>query len=158
ATLLHHRDAAGYPSRSELLFAFIGTCIRRKVSDETIIAACLDESYRGCAIREHVRENGDREYLLRQIRQAREDRDDETSQAQPTPTANHGNPPAEPSHKLIRNRLPEVGKGLLSGQWGTFKTFVFINMSCSIMVGGYWTGEPIYRQGGVLLFAPEGAR
>src|SRR5262249_21209967 len=74
------------------------------------------------------------------------------------PTFKHGENFAGSDAWLIRNRLPEVGKGLLSGQWGTFKTFMFLNMSCSIMVGGFWTGEPVYRQGGVLLFAPEGAR
>jgi hypothetical protein len=71
--------------------------------------------------------------------------------------AGHAVPAAEKSRVSIPIRLPEVGKGLLSGQWGTFKTFMFIDMSCAIMVGGHWTGEPVYRQGGVLLFAPEGA-
>jgi hypothetical protein len=72
-------------------------------------------------------------------------------------TFRHGEVRPEPGPQLVRYRLPEVGKGLLSGQWGTFKTFMFLDLACSIMVGGFWTKEPVYRQGGVLLFAPEGA-
>jgi hypothetical protein len=69
----------------------------------------------------------------------------------------HGEMAPSPGPQLTYNRLPEVGKGLLSGQWGTFKTFMFLDMSCSIMLGGQWTNSPVYRQGGILLFAPEGA-
>src|SRR5262249_46665073 len=65
--LLHLRDSAGYPSRSELLYAFIVGAVRHGASDDVITMACLDEAHRGCAIREHVRENGDFSYLSRQV-------------------------------------------------------------------------------------------
>jgi hypothetical protein len=152
-----------YDSRSNLLFAFITGALRRRVGDDIIIAACLDDSHSGHAIREHCRDEGERPYVLRQIEHARakiqENQHQQQTQAQPQTfqTFRHGEVPAAPGPQLIRNRLPEVGKGLLSGQWGTFKTFMFLDVSCSIMVGGFWTKEPVYRQGGVLLFAPEGA-
>ncbi len=170
AMLLHFPNkGAGVPhgsyaSRSELTFAFITSAMLRrvKISDEAIIAACLDSAYDGCAIREHCRDEGDRAYVLRQVEHARsklhERHDSQQQQAQATiKTFRHGEAPAEPGPQLVRNRLPEVGKGLLSGQWGTFKTFMFLDLSCSVIAGGFWTKEPVYRQGGVLVFAPEGA-
>jgi hypothetical protein len=72
------------------------------------------------------------------------------------PLHRHGEP-VEPPRWLVRNRVPETGAGLLSGQWGMFKTFLFLDLSAHVIMGWDWTGEPIYRQAGVLLFAPEGA-
>ena len=59
--------SGGYPSRSELLFAFLAEALRKKIKRETIADACLDEKYRGFGIFQHCRENGGRDYLLRQI-------------------------------------------------------------------------------------------
>jgi len=169
AALLHiPNKGAGVPhgpyaSRSELAFAFITSAALRKVGDASIIAACLDDAHSGHAIREHCRDEGEHDYVVRQIEHARariQERS-KAQQAQPQPQEikvfRHGEASVDPGPQLIRNRLPEVGKGLLSGQWGTFKTFMFIDLSCSVMVGGFWTKEPVYRQGGVLVFAPEGA-
>ena len=58
---------------------------------------------------------------------------------------------------LIKNMLPETGAGLLSGQWGTFKTFIAIDLAGSVMIGGSFAGHPVKRRGGVLLMAVEGA-
>ena len=58
---------------------------------------------------------------------------------------------------VIRNRVPEQGVGLLVGQWGTYKSFIALDMAAHVTLGWDWTGEPIYKQGGVLIFAPEGA-
>jgi hypothetical protein len=63
---------AGYASRGPLLFAFVTKALLARVSAEAIIEACLEEAHRGCAIREHCRENGDRSYVERQIKQARD--------------------------------------------------------------------------------------
>jgi len=62
---------ADYASRSELTFAFIIDALRHRVGAKTIISACLNEAFKGCAIREHCRENGERGYVKRQIAQAR---------------------------------------------------------------------------------------
>jgi hypothetical protein len=78
-TLLKFADAGagqphgGYDDRSSLTYALVIKAVRRRVPYETIIAACLDEAYRGCAIFNHCRENGGREYVVRQIQHARED-------------------------------------------------------------------------------------
>lgn len=58
---------------------------------------------------------------------------------------------------LIEEVLPETGKGLLSGQWGTGKTFVALDLSAAIMTGETFAGRRVLRQGGVLFIAAEGA-
>ena len=63
---------AGYASRSELLFAFVARALKARISVEAIIEACLDDAHRSCAIREHCRDNGGRDYVERQVKQARE--------------------------------------------------------------------------------------
>jgi hypothetical protein len=62
-----------YGSRSELLYAFITSCLRARASAKTISAACLDETYRGCAIYEHSKGSGGSKYVVEQIRHAKED-------------------------------------------------------------------------------------
>src|SRR5262249_17546062 len=61
----------GYASRNELAFAFITAALHRLVSDEAIIAACLETAYEGCAIFEHCRDNNGRAYVERQLAHAR---------------------------------------------------------------------------------------
>lgn len=58
---------------------------------------------------------------------------------------------------LVRELIPEVGKGLLSGQWGAGKTFGALDLSASIMAGEPFAGRRVNRRGGVLFIAPEGA-
>ncbi|MBN6820707.1 AAA family ATPase, partial [Methylobacterium organophilum] len=58
---------------------------------------------------------------------------------------------------LVRNTIGEVGKGLLAGQWGTYKTFIVLDLSGAVMLGGSFAGRKVTRQGGVLFIAPEGA-
>jgi hypothetical protein len=36
----------------------------------------------------------------------------------------HGEAPPEPTAWLIKNVLPQAGAGLISGQWGSYKTTV----------------------------------
>ena len=67
ASTLSIAGSGGYPSRSELLFAFLAEALRKKIKRETIADACLDEKYRGFGIFQHCRENGGRDYVLRQI-------------------------------------------------------------------------------------------
>jgi predicted P-loop ATPase len=70
-SLLHLKDSGPYASRSELLLAFIGDCLRRGAADESIIAACLDEAFAGCSIYEHVKDNNGRPYIELQVKKAR---------------------------------------------------------------------------------------
>jgi hypothetical protein len=57
----------------------------------------------------------------------------------------------------VKKVFPETGTGLISGQWGTYKTFVLFSLAGSIMTGQPAFGRfPVKRKGGVLLIAAEG--
>ena len=58
---------------------------------------------------------------------------------------------------LVKNLLPQTGVGLLSGQSGTYKSFVAIKLAGAIATGQSFAGHVIKRQGAVLIFASEGA-
>jgi Bifunctional DNA primase/polymerase, N-terminal/AAA domain len=58
---------------------------------------------------------------------------------------------------LIKTLIPAQGAGLLSGQWGTAKTFVALDLAGAVMTKGLFAGREIDRQGGVLFIAAEGA-
>ena len=58
---------------------------------------------------------------------------------------------------LVKNLLPETGIGLLSGQSGTYKSFVAIKLAGAICAGQPFAGHAIKRQGAALIFASEGA-
>lgn len=77
--------------------------------------------------------------------------------AEPLVTFDHGDTEPVPSRWLIRNRLPETGLAVLSGQWGTFKSFGALDIAASVMTGMHFTAEPVYRRSGVLFIAAEGA-
>lgn len=58
---------------------------------------------------------------------------------------------------LVRDLIPETGKGLASGQWGAGKTFAVLDLGASVMTGEPFAGRKVLRQGGVLFIAAEGA-
>src|SRR5262245_20824519 len=57
----------------------------------------------------------------------------------------------------IKGLMPAVGHGLLSGQWGTGKTFLALELASTLMTGQPFVGRLIKRQCGVLFLAAEGA-
>jgi hypothetical protein len=57
---------------------------------------------------------------------------------------------------LVQDCIPEVGHGLISGQWGMFKTFAVFDLAHSCMSGELFLGYEIVRRGGVLFIAVEG--
>lgn len=65
--------------------------------------------------------------------------------------------PRERRRWLIQDLLPEIGSGLLSGQWGTYKTFTAIELAHCIMTVRAFLGLDVVRPGGVLFLVPEGA-
>ena len=70
----------------------------------------------------------------------------------------HGSPDPRPLKAwLIKHLIPQVGHGLLSGQWGAGKTFAFFDLAASLNTGQPWLGHVVKRQCGVLLIAAEGA-
>jgi putative DNA primase/helicase len=60
----------GYPSRNELLWAFICAALRKGIDENVIVTAILDPAHQGYAIYEHVQENGGEDYVKRQIERA----------------------------------------------------------------------------------------
>jgi AAA domain len=82
----------------------------------------------------------------------------DTRQPQPSSWHYHDEKPAAPTAWLIKNILPETGSGLVSGQWGTYKTTAALDISHSIMTATLFAGRFVVRRpGGVIYFAPEGA-
>ena len=78
ASLLHipnlgaGKSHGGYPSRSELTFAFVTAALRTRASDGAIAAACLDGSRRGCAVFEHCQDQSNPQaYVAEQIKHAK---------------------------------------------------------------------------------------
>ena len=70
----------------------------------------------------------------------------------------HGDPDPRPMVSwLIKDVVPEVGHGLLLGQWGMGKTFMVFEMMASAATGQAFLGHLIKRQCGALLIAAEGA-
>jgi hypothetical protein len=57
---------------------------------------------------------------------------------------------------LMQGLIPEIGIGLVSGQWGTFKTFTALDIAHCAMTGEPFIGCETMRRGGVLFIALEG--
>jgi hypothetical protein len=69
----------------------------------------------------------------------------------------HGDPHEGPLREwLAEGALPKVGVALISGQWGTFKTFVALDLSVAVITESTFAGRPIRRRGGALVLAAEG--
>jgi hypothetical protein len=65
---------------------------------------------------------------------------------------------AAPTQWLIKNLLPETGAGLMSGQWGAFKTTGALDLAVSVMAGKPFADRfVVKRRGGVAYFAVEGS-
>jgi len=58
---------------------------------------------------------------------------------------------------LVKNLLPETGMGLLSGQWGTYKSFIALKLAGAIATAQPFAGYAVKRQGAILYLACEGA-
>jgi hypothetical protein len=69
----------------------------------------------------------------------------------------HGEVEARVRTWLIEDLLPETGAGLMSGQWGTYKTFTALDLAAAIAAGASFINFPVRRQGGTLFIAIEGA-
>jgi AAA domain len=63
-----------------------------------------------------------------------------------------------PQRWCVKQLLPESGVGIVSGQWGSFKTTAALDLSVAVMTAEPFAGQyRIKRRGGVLYFATEGA-
>ena len=57
---------------------------------------------------------------------------------------------------LVDKLLPETGVGLISGQWGTYKTFIALDLAAAVITGTPFAGFEIARPGAVLMIVLEG--
>ena len=86
-----------------------------------------------------------------------EEEDDSGPQLALPPMFCHGDPDPRPiAAWLIKNLIAAVSFGLLSGQWGTGKTFLVFELSARLMTGQPFIGHSIKRQCGVMYIAAEG--
>jgi hypothetical protein len=69
----------------------------------------------------------------------------------------HGDMPWQSPRWLVFERLPETGVALLAGQYGLYKSFQALELATAIAVDYDWLGQPICRNGGVLIIAVEDA-
>jgi AAA domain len=70
----------------------------------------------------------------------------------------HGDPEADVSRRWrVDCLLPEVGVALISGPWGSYKTFVAVDLALSLMVAGTFACRAVNGRCGVLYIAVEGA-
>jgi hypothetical protein len=58
--------------------------------------------------------------------------------------------------ELVQDLLPETGVALISGQWGTYKTFIADDLCAAVMTGTTFANRQVMRMGGVLFIACEG--
>jgi len=86
-----------------------------------------------------------------------EDGGEQGPQAPPLPFRRHGEKePLDDRAWLVDNLVPEVGTGVLAGQWGTLKTFVALELAQCVMTTRPFLNFDIVRPGGVLMLALEG--
>jgi hypothetical protein len=82
----------------------------------------------------------------------------ETPKAKPTGWNYFDSTEIQPQHWLVKQLLPETGVGVVSGQWGSFKTTAALDLSIAVMTGQPFAEQyRVKRQGAVLYFALEGA-
>jgi hypothetical protein len=58
---------------------------------------------------------------------------------------------------LVDGLLPQTGTGLISGQWGVYKTFTALDLAGAVMCGLAFIDYPVAHRGGILFIAAEGA-
>lgn len=69
----------------------------------------------------------------------------------------HGDQDPQPFRQwAIKGLIPAQGHGLLSGQWGTYKSFMGLELAGCCMTGQPFAGHLVKRQSGVLFLAAEG--
>jgi RecA-family ATPase len=83
-------------------------------------------------------------------------KDDTKTKGKALPFSQHRGENTRSPKYLVKKMLPETGTALLSGQWGTYKSFVAVAISAAVATGDPFIGHDIKRRGAVLIFAMEG--
>jgi hypothetical protein len=83
--------------------------------------------------------------------------EEEGTEPELPPMFAHGDPDPRPiSSWAVKGLLQTQGHGLLSGQWGTYKSFVALELAGCLMTGQPFLDRLVKRQCGVLFLAAEG--
>jgi hypothetical protein len=89
-------------------------------------------------------------------------RDHPKSKADPNPAELklwwHGD--ADPNSDrtwLVEGLLPEIGTAIMAGPWGSYKTFVAVDLAISLMCREFFAGRQVNKRCGALFIAAEGA-
>jgi hypothetical protein len=148
-------DTAGYAHAEAICRMSLGIAKRVRRLD---LAKHWPKCPKGGDISDWLDAGHTREELDALIEQA-----EDYAQAPHTPSSPHSgwrfhdDKPSPPTPWLIKNLLPETGAGLLSGQWGTYKTTTALDLAVSVMAGPPFANRFIVkRRGGVAYFAVEG--
>src|SRR5262249_20362993 len=130
---------------------------RRDLTADRIIAL-LEKYPNGIAKSYYGRLRDEIECAYRKIEQRQQQAPDDGKGKQELPTVHwHGEvDPRDSRPQLIQDLIPEVGCGLISGQWGTYKAFTALDLACSVMSRAPFLGFEVVRPGGVLFIALEG--
>jgi hypothetical protein len=164
ATMVYLGPGGGGDAHDTLLRA-MASMARRGVPPETAVAAGLkaltDAAARSGISFDPVKETAGIEEMYRSgaAKFQREPEDDqEPTEAKSSPRGWwHGDVEVELTRKyLVKKLIPETGTGLLPGQWGTYKTFVALDLAGAVMTGTTFAGHTVKRKGGVLFVACEG--
>ena len=164
ATMVYLGPGGGGNAHDTLLRA-MASMARRGVPAETAVAAGLkaltDAAARSGVSFDPLKETAGIKELYRSgaAKFQREPEDDqESAKAKTAPRGWwHGDIDVELKRKyLVKKLIPETGTGLLPGQWGTYKSFVALDLAGGIMTGTTFAGHPVKRKGGVLFIACEG--
>jgi hypothetical protein len=152
-------DAAGYAHAEAICRLSLGIAKRIRVLK---LADHWPEIKEGGDISDWLAARHTREQLDLLIAQAPDYAPGEDEERQPaSPNSGwqfHDQTQSAPTSWLIKNLLPETGAGLMSGQWGTYKTTVALDLSVSVMACLPFAGRfKIKRRGGVAYFAVEGS-
>lgn len=148
--------------------------IKAKVAAVIPVAACVRvvrflDLPPGGDVSDFFETAGAEDFLARARAPTHDDRAEQTEEyqegQQDTATADdppfklkwHGDPDDTPLKEwLVDKMLPKAGLALLSGQWGTYKTFVGFDLSAAVMTQTSFAGAEVKRRGGVLWIAVEG--
>jgi hypothetical protein len=69
----------------------------------------------------------------------------------------HGDSDSNDQAFLVEGLLREIGTAIMPGPWGSYKTFVAIDLAVSVMRRNTFAGRAINKRCGVLFIAAEGA-
>jgi hypothetical protein len=158
-SLLSIVGSGGYPSRSELFFAFITSARRARVSNDAIINACLDSAHDGCGIHEHCRENGGSAYVERQLARARTQVGDAPDAVIDEINKHHALVLAGDKAAVMKMESKTKFRLLKTAafkQWYANQRVVVGDKS--VAVGDHWLRHPRRRQFEGIEFAPSGGR